>query len=376
MWSIIGHSQALAALDRALTSDRPPQSWLFSGPEGVGKAAVALEFAAALNCTGWQSLPLTGQTSDESAPDTAATLPTPSGTGALQRPCGECRSCRDTLAGRHTDVELVAPGGLCDEPEHKEHTESRDLRICQIRRVEHLLSLSPYAGAHRVAIIDAADTLHTEAANAFLKTLEEPPDGSVIILLVERDDRLPETILSRCQRLPFRPIERETITQVLVERGASPSDAGTIAAAAAGRLGWALRALEDPSLLEERADMLDEAVRLAHAGRAARFTWAKDAAGRDQTVRERYLRELGVWEAWWRDVLLYTGGGHAGATNPDREGTLIEEGKLYRASEIVTFLRSLSQTREWLYANVDPQLALENLTLDMPSPARVAGASR
>ena len=352
MWSIIGHSEALAALTRALDTERPPHAWLFSGPEGVGKAAVALEFAAALNCTGVRD-------------------------GLAEaRPCGECRNCRDTLAGRHTDVELVAPGGMCDEPEHREHTESRDLRICQIRRVEHLLSLSPYSGAHRVAIIDAADTLHVEAANAFLKTLEEPPAGAIIILLVERDDRLPETILSRCQRLPFRLIERQTIAQALIERGAAPEQAESIAAAAAGRLGWALRVLEDPAMLEERGEMLDDVVRLAHAGRAARFGWAKDAASRDTAVRERYLRELNIWEGWWRDVLLFATGGREGATNLDRADALIEEGKLYPASEIVRFLRSLSQTREWLYANVDPQLALENLTLDLPSPSRHAGASR
>jgi DNA polymerase-3 subunit delta' len=344
MWSIIGHTDAVAALERALASERPPHAWLFAGPEGVGKAAVALEFAAALNCT-----------SD-------------------QRPCGECRSCRDTLAGRHTDVELVAPGGICDEPDHREHTESRDLRICQIRRVEHLLSLSPYSGRRRVAIIDAADTLHAEAANAFLKTLEEPPAGCIIVLLVERDDRLPETIMSRCQRLPFRPIERETIERTLIDRGASEADVQAIAGAAAGRLGWALQALEEPALLEERGAMLDEAVRLAHAGRGDRFGWAKDAASRDAAIRERYLREIGVWEGWWRDVLLYSAGAREGALNPDRAPTLIEEGTLYPASEIVTFLRSLAQTREHLYANVDPQLALENLTLDLPSPGRRAAS--
>jgi DNA polymerase-3 subunit delta' len=347
MWSIVGHELAIAALDRALASQRPPHAWLFSGPEGVGKAATALEFAAALNCT-------------------------EPGAG----PCRECRSCRDTLAGKHTDVELVAPGGICDEPDHRDHSDSRDLRICQIRRVEHLLSLSPYSGKRRVAIIDAADTLHTEAANAFLKTLEEPPAGSVIILLAEREDRLPETVLSRCQRLAFAPIDRRTIAQTLSDRGTSHEDAETIAAAAQGRLGWALRAMEDAGLLQERAQMLDEAVRVAHAGRIERFAWAREAASRDAAVRERYLREIGVWEGWWRDVLLYGAGGSEGAIHPDRAAALSQEGKLYAAGEIVAFLRSLAQTREYLYANVDPQLALENLLLDLPSPAGRAGAVR
>jgi DNA polymerase III subunit delta' len=344
MWSIIGHTAALASLQRALESERPPHAWLFSGPEGVGKQTVAIEFAAALNCT-----------------------------DAETRPCGRCRPCRDTLAGRHADVEVIAPGGLCDEPEHRDHPDSRDLRICQVRRLEHVLSLSPYAGARRVAIVDAADTLRTEAANAFLKTLEEPPAGSVIILLAERAERLPENVLSRCQKLPFRPIERQAILQALLDRGASDEQAETIAAAAAGRLGWALKSLEDTSLLDERDMMLEEARRLAHSGRIERFAWAKEAESRAPGVRERYLRELAVWETWWRDVLLFAAGGREGASNPEREPALLEEGRLYSAAEIVRFLQSLAQTREYLYANVDPQLALENLTLDLPSAERSAG---
>ncbi len=171
MWSVIGHAAALAALDRALASERPPHAWIFAGPEGVGKAAVARRVRRG-----------------------------PELHGRPRSPAANVATAATRLAGRHTDVELVAPGGICDEPDHKDHTDSRDLRICQIRRVEHLLSLSPYSGGRRVAIVDAADTLHTEAANAFLKTLEEPPAGSIIILLVERDERLPETVLSRCQR--------------------------------------------------------------------------------------------------------------------------------------------------------------------------------
>jgi DNA polymerase-3 subunit delta' len=349
MWSIIGHAAALQALERALASDRPAHAWLFDGPDGVGKLAVALEFAAALNCTNRID-----------------------GAG----PCGECRDCRDTLAGRHADVEIVAPGGICDEPEHKEHPDSRDVRICQVRRIERVLSLSPYSARRRIAIIDAADTLRTEAANAFLKTLEEPPAEAVIILLVERIERLPETVLSRCQRVAFRPIERDAIQEALAARGASAEDAETLAAASGGRFGWALQAMEDPSLLEERAQMLDEALRLAHAGRLERFAWAKEAEGRTPGIRERYMRELSIWETWWRDVLLFGSGGTKGASNPDREAALASEGKLYNAGEIVVFLKAIAQTREHLQGNIDAQLALENLTLELPSPKGAAPRAR
>src|SRR5688500_5033323 len=107
MWSIIGHAAPLAALERSLNEGRASHAYLFCGPEGVGKRTVAIEFAAALICE------------SEGA-----------------KPCGECRPCRDTLAGRHPDVEILEPGGFCDESEHKDHADSRDLRICQVRRLE------------------------------------------------------------------------------------------------------------------------------------------------------------------------------------------------------------------------------------------------
>ena len=341
MWSIIGHTQPIESLNKALLTQNPAHAYVFSGPEQVGKLTVALEFAAALNCD------------------------------ADSKPCLECRSCRDTLASRHTDVELVEPGSICDDSEHRDHADSRDLRICQIRRLERILTLSSYWGRRRVAIVDGADTLRTEAANAFLKTLEEPPANTVIILLVEREEHLPDTVLSRCQRLTFRRIDRKTIQDALVNRGAAAETADQIAAVAEGRLGWAIRVLDDPSLLAERGIVLDTIQRLAHGSRPERFNWAKEADSRAPDVRERFLRELELWQLWWRDVLTIASGGIHGIINLDRESELREEGKLYTPAEVVAFLRALRQTREHLQANVDPQLALENLMLDLPRPRAV-----
>jgi len=346
MFSTIAHAQTLTPLQRVIDSGRPAHAYVFTGPEGVGKGTAALEFAAALNCT------------------------------AVEKPCGACRPCRDTFEGRHPDVETVAPGGICDEPDHRDHADSRDLRICQIRRLERVISLAPYAGGRRVVIIDAADTLRAEAANAFLKTLEEPPAETVIVLLVEREDRLPETVLSRCQKVPFRRLDTATVVEALRARGADEAQAQTIAMIAAGRLGWAVRALQDPSLLQERAAMLDEAGRVAHSSRVGRFAWAKAAENRAPEVRERYLRTLDVWESWWRDVLAAGAGHESGLVNADRGDSLREEGRLYAAADVVRFLRALLQTREYLQANVDPQLALENLTLDLPQPQMAGGIER
>src|SRR5262249_36914834 len=118
----------------------------------------------------------------------------------------------------------------------------------------------------------------------------------------------------------------------------------------------------------ERTRLLDDAVRVAHADRFGRFAWVGSTEGRTAEARERFQRALDVWEEWWRDVLL-AGAGGEGLVNRDREAVLREEGKLYQASDIVRFLQSLLKTREWLYANVDPTLALENLMLDLPRPS-------
>ncbi|HEY7269863.1 MAG TPA: hypothetical protein VH951_08545, partial [Dehalococcoidia bacterium] len=101
----------------------------------------------------------------------------------------------------------------------------------------------------------------------------------------------------------------------------------------------------------------------------------KEAESRGNEMRERFQRELALWQDWWRDVLQAGAGETQGLLNPDRAASLAEEGKLYRASEVVGFLRALLQTREYLQANVDAQLALEVLAMDVPQP-RVASAAR
>jgi DNA polymerase-3 subunit delta' len=327
-------------LQTAIVDGEPAHAYLFTGPPGVGKLTAAREFAAALNC-------------DNDV-----------------KPCGECRSCRDTLESdrHHPDIEIVAAAGLCDESEHGIHEGSRDIRICQVRRLERVLSLTPYRGGRRVAIIDGADRLNQDASNAFLKTLEEPPAATVLILVTDREELLLETVVSRCRKVAFGRVDRRTVEGALLERGVEADRATAIAALANGRLGWALRAIEDDDPLAERDAFLDSAVEIAHASRAGRFDWAKSADERGSAVRARYLRELDVWEQWWRDVLATSTDSSAGIINIDRSEALEEEKGLYAPADIVRFLRVLQKTREYLQANVDAQLALEVMALDLPKP--------
>ena len=191
-WNIVGHEKAIDVLRRAVEDEqRLSHAYLFAGPEQVGRATTARRFAQALNCT-----------------------------GDGDRPCDECRACRLISEGKHPDVETLTIGGICDEPEHKDHSKdsSQDIRICQVRRLQHIVSRAPFEARIRVIVVDPADALTTEAANAFLKTLEEPPDHVVLILVTSREEALLETVRSRCRRIAFGGASRDAIETALRER--------------------------------------------------------------------------------------------------------------------------------------------------------------
>ncbi len=157
-WNIVGHEKAISVLRRAVEDEaRLSHAYLFAGPEQVGRATAARQFAQALNCTAGTPPAESGGLGLDLAP-----AESPSG-DAADLPCGECRSCRLIAEGKHPDVETMTVGGLCDESEHKDHSKdaSQDIRICQVRRLEHLVIRAAFEGRTRVIIVDPADALTT-----------------------------------------------------------------------------------------------------------------------------------------------------------------------------------------------------------------------
>ena len=349
MWKVVGQERPVSMLSRALGEGRFSHAYLFVGPPHVGKATTALEFASALNCRGEDP------------------------------PCHCCRQCRAIGEGKHPDVEVVSPGGVCDESEHRDHGAdgSKDIRICQVRRLGHLLSRAPFEGRFRVIIVDPADALNEEAANAFLKTLEEPPASAVIILITSQEEALPATVRSRCRRVPFAPMAVSQVAEVLEsEWSASTEEARLLARLSGGRLGWALAALDDESILEARTEALAEIWRLAAAGRDERFAYAGRQAALFPRDRQAVLATLDLWRGWWRDVLLVRAGLSEGreeapspVTNVDALDKLALEGTKYDMGDLVRFLEAIGEARRYLLENVNPYLALEVLMLELPAPA-------
>jgi DNA polymerase-3 subunit delta' len=214
---VIGQEKAVYILLRTIQRERIPSSYLFAGESGIGKKFTALNLAKALNCQSREqkteihsklgtppSPPFSkGEMGVDAESTPSLTLP-PRGGGQRWGGdcCDECSSCKKIDSGVHPDFLLISPEG-------------GQIRIEEIRAIDDILSFKPFEGRLKVVIVDDADTMNPYAANAFLKTLEEPPTDSLIILVSSNPDRLPDTIRSRCSRVNFSPLSYEACRKVI-----------------------------------------------------------------------------------------------------------------------------------------------------------------
>ncbi|MBI2767115.1 MAG: hypothetical protein HYX53_14550 [Chloroflexi bacterium] len=355
MDAIIGHEAIRRELSALSASTEPPHALLFAGPEGTGRALLALEYAKLLNC---ERAPWAAQGS-------MALLETPAGPAEL--PCGACRSCRLIAGGSHPDVVTLAPGDtLCrprsSDASHEKHPQSRDIRICQVRGAIDLVSRYPFEAAYRLLIIDPADRFGRDAAHTILKTLEEPPGHSVFALVTAAPEAILETILSRCRRIDVRPVPRETIEHALIGRGIAPAAARIAAEACRGRPGRALQFAASPDLMGDRERLLDRCRRLANAPLQERFRHAEDLTERWRRDRAQVGAELDVWEAFWEGELRAGASVRAGDAPGSPAGVL--HGDDLR--QALSALEAVRRVRDDLQAQVMVRAAFELMLLSFP----------
>ncbi|MHC1578978.1 MAG: DNA polymerase III subunit delta' [Dehalococcoidia bacterium] len=325
MWQVIGQDKIVSLLDYSLKTDAVAHAYLLVGPRHVGKGTLAINLAQALNCDG----------------------PEP--------PCGQCHSCQRILEGKHADV---TPIGLDSKTE---------IGIDDIRGLQRLANLPPYEGKCKVFIIDDAEYLSTEAANSLLKILEEPPPRVVWILLAAEERRLLPTIISRCQRLELKPVPSERIQEALINSYNVDADkAKLLTRLCHGRLGWALSALTNGDMLEQRSQRIAGIVSLLSASLDQRFAHAQGLASEFSHNRKVGVEIMEMWLDWWRDLMLLKGGCSEGIINLDYVPTLEEQVRRLSLSEIKEFLSNLWLLQELILKNANPRLAWEWLMLSLP----------
>ena len=323
MWSrfddVRGHARPVEVLQRAIRTDRLHHANLLTGPEGVGKRRVAFAAAALVNCES----PTDGQ------------------------PCGTCRSCTKLRAGSHPDVEVIEPDG-------------RWIKIEQVRAIASKTRFRPYEGRRRVFIIEGAERMREEAANALLKTLEEPGGETVFFVITAQPHRLLSTIRSRCQPLRFAPLDDDDVRMMLEADGVDADAARSAAALARGSMARARRALDSP-VFSASGEWLERVAHASTNGPMAVLDLAESIARAKDDMHDvlDWLRTV------WRDLAL-----RAAGASPERRVygdavAQVEAAAQRSPRDLAADIDRIDEAERALLGNVNPTMVWENLLLDL-----------
>jgi DNA polymerase-3 subunit delta' len=316
---IIGHERPVQILKRAIAHGTLAHAYLFSGEEGIGKKMTAFALAAAVNCR------------------------EPGQDGG----CGACPPCRKVANAAHPDVHVLAPDG-------------GEIKIDQIRETQSELALRPFEGAKKVLIVDGAEKMNDAAANALLKTLEEPPGDAVIMLVSSLPQGLLPTIRSRCQEIRFLPLPRRVLAQALMQRrGLSEGDAWFLAAISRGSIGRGLE-MDVEAERAQREEFLLLLSGLRAMGDEEVLSRA-EAIGRD---REQFDRLLDIGVERLRDMAVYQETQDERLLVYPQPGVLEPEGRA-PVRKILSDLELFVTSRNLLERRVSGQLVAENLFLKL-----------
>ncbi len=312
---IKGQDRAIKILKQAITNNHLAQTYLFHGPEGVGKKKAAITFAKALNCT----------THENDA-------------------CDQCLSCRKIEQSIHPDISLL-------------QQDKGEIKIGAIRDIINSMVYRPIEARKRVVIVDEADKCNISASNAFLKTLEEPPVDTVIILISSGPDTLPQTVLSRCHKVSFGNVPTQTVAEMLMQlKGLSQAKAESVACLADGSIGKAIT-LSSADVKEVREDIL------AGVAKGYRDPYLLfEMAERFSKDENGFYNALYWIHTYFRDILiLKSHGDFTLLINKDMTDHFLkrrDQMTIERLLDIMGFIQSVYKGQE---RNVNKQLALEVL---------------
>ncbi len=315
---ILGHEHQKEILRRGLVNGRIAHAYLFSGPDGIGKRLMAMALARAIVCL-------------------------------EQRGCGHCQACRKIDHQNHPDLHILEPDGS-------------SIKIEQVRAFQRDLNLKPLEASRKICMIEQAETMTAGAANALLKTLEEPRGDTLLILLTAQPNRLLETIRSRCQPLPFTRHPNSRIQAELEKQlGIDATESHVLAALSEGSFKKAFG--KDRELyLEQRRDLLKTLTGLSSGSILPILDFAEQLAA-DKTI---LIDILEIFQAFFRDVLMtLEGRGDEELVNLDLKHKVHRVAAHENVASILDKLDALMTVRRQLDRNVNRQLAMEVLLLKL-----------
>jgi DNA polymerase III subunit delta' len=319
---IIGHPRQTETLRQALGKGRLHHAYLFVGPEGVGKRTLALALAQAIHCA---------EMSDDF--------------------CGRCANCARIQDGNHPDVRII-----------EVLAGKKEISIQQIREVERQLNFRSFSGGKKIVVLDPATLLNLSAQNALLKTLEEPPQDSLLILIATNTGGLLPTLRSRCLRLSFGPLPGELVCGYLISRkGLKQQEAEFLAAMARGSLGTALD-IDGEGLREKRRDWI-ELLSALKTGDYRAATAAAEALGNN---REESIKFLQWAETWYRDLMVHAVKRESrDLVNVDMAERIEQESANVKLEQILSSVGLTVEAAAGIQRNLNRRMVLEHLLFNV-----------
>ena len=270
MWETIGHDNVVDFFAKVLANNRIGHAYLLSGQKHLGKFTFAMELAQAINCLN------------------------------TDRPCKACLQCTRISKHLHPDVRVF---GSDDE---MLISDNQQITIDEVRTVQVESFRKPFEGKYKIFIIDNVELMNVEAGNALLKTLEEPPSHVLYILISTDISRVLETIISRCTVFDFSPVETKKIedyfNQNLKEK--SSIDLQYIAKISRGKIGWAMKAIEEPNILSSRESNLETLQSLITGNVTTRLDYVEGILFDRSHSLKLAIEQIELWYELWRDILM------------------------------------------------------------------------
>ena len=334
MWDIVGQEKAVSFLQKSLERGKLAHAYLLVSPPHVGKMTLAINLAKAMNCE------------------------------SVERPCGKCVSCMRIAEGKHADVQVIELGQIADSSESDSKTK---ISVEQVDQILHSVNLAPYEGKYRVFIIDGVEFMSIAAANRLLKTIEEPLQNVIFILLTANESLVPLTVISRCQRIELLPVAAEQIEKgLIVYYHVAPEKAKLLARISNGCFGWAVSASLDDTLVQQRTQWINDWREMFDTDYDRRFTFAAKLVEKYTQNRSIVQQKLDLLLNWWHDLLLVKADCEKDIKNIDFQSELEKMADGYRLSQIRTFIDRIQSAKEQLRLNTNQQLVMEVLMLNIP----------
>ncbi|HNZ86399.1 MAG TPA: AAA family ATPase [bacterium] len=324
-WNVLGHENIIKHLQKILKTKNFLNTYLFSGPEDVGKKTIAKYFIQSIFCKDQESIP-----------------------------CNKCGDCLELKNGIHPDLIQVS---LLEN--------KRDIGIDQVRDFREKFSLTPMRSQFKVGIINGADRLSQESSNALLKIIEEPPKNSFVILIAQDVDKILPTIKSRSQNIIFGGVKQKEIYDYLLNNGADKNLSFELSKFSGGAPGVAIAYLKNPKEWERRKQDLYDTVEIIDSSINDKFKWVEKLVNKSKSADSYNIlsKTLIDFMRIGRDICVLKTDEHAELIHVFLQDKIRDIAHKYKMEQFLEFYNFANKSRNIIYNNINPKLIFENLLI-------------